>query len=323
MTPKVYTIEDLTRAEEIQILHPQFEKAIDRLRHFHNLNRHGAMARNLLLLGPSGAGKSTVLELFRTEHPVIQTAEGLHRPVLYVRVPASPTIRSLAEEMLIAMGAGLQMRGTSTEKTSQLKILLRNCHTEIMMLDEFHHFLKQGKRLIEDVTEWLKTLIDELQIPVVLAALPQADDILRANEQLRRRFAAHISLNPFSIESDEEKELFRSVLHALDTHINQNRPLWGLADWKRVRQMHYASNGLLGYVSKVVFGALEIMIEQKECHFHDRLLEAAFTENVWDLGVGSNNPFHPQFLFRRLDKPGEPFEPTAFSERPMPKVINL
>ncbi|WP_440216645.1 TniB family NTP-binding protein [Chromobacterium piscinae] len=318
-----YMIEHLKRAEGLQILHPQFETAIERLRHAHQLSREGAAARNLLLVGPSGIGKTTVLEAFCTEFPAVQTAEYLHCPILYVRVPATPTIRNLAEEMLIALGAGIQMRGSSTEKTSQLKILLRNCRTEFLILDEFHHFLKQGKRSVEDVTEWLKTLIDAIQIPVVLAGLPQAEEILQANEQLRRRFAAHISLTPFSLDSDEDKELFRSVLHAVDLHINQDHSLWGLADWDRVRRMYYASNGLIGYVSKIVFGALEIMIDQQRTRFQDWMLETAFTKYVWDRGREKNNPFNSKFVFRRLDQRDEPFELTSFSRPTPPRMIVL
>ena len=38
------------------------------------------------------------------------------------------------------------------------------------------------------------------------------------------------------------------------------------------------------------------------------LLERAFTEVVWMVGIGALNPFHPDFEFRHLDRGGEPFE---------------
>lgn len=311
----MYKLADLRRAEHIQILHPQFADALERLNDFHRLGVDGAAPRHLLLVGASGAGKTSVLQAFASQHPARSTEEGRHLPIVYVRTPASPTVRGLAEAILIALGAGLQMRGSAQEKTNQVVQLLRGCRTEMLMLDEFHHFVDVGRKVFEEVTEWLKILIDTVGIPTVLSGLPECELILRSNEQLRRRFAARVTLAPIGFSSAKEKALFRDVLHAWDTQINQGRPLWGLAEWERVRRMHYASNGLLGYMSKVVLGALELMISTGTTELDDRLLERSFTRYVWADGINELNPFHPGFLFRRLNQAGEPFEPTRFAQK--------
>ncbi|WP_434654942.1 TniB family NTP-binding protein [Chromobacterium violaceum] len=310
-----YHLTDLRRAEHIQILHPQFADALARLNDFHRLGLDGAAPRHLLLVGASGAGKTSALQTFASQHPAGLTEEGRHLPIVYVRTPASPTVRGLAEAILIALGAGLQMRGSAQEKTNQVVQLLRGCRTEMLMLDEFHHFVESGRKVFEEVTEWLKTLIDTAGIPTVLSGLPECELILRSNEQLRRRFAARVTLTPIGFSSAKEKALFRDVLHAWDTQINQGRSLWGLADWERVRRMHYASNGLLGYVSKVVLGGLELMIRAGVTELGDCLLEQSFTRYVWADGVNEMNPFHADFVFRRLNQAGEPFEPTRFTRK--------
>lgn len=310
-----YSIEDLRLAEQIQILHPQFNEVLNRLRSCHQLWLQGAAARNLLLVGESGAGKTSALMTFARQYPTQATEEGLRRPVVYVRVPASPTVRAFAESILIALGAGSQMRGSAAEKTNQIVKLLINCRVQLLMFDELHHFCDSGRKTFEEVTEWLKILIDTAGIPTVLAGLPESEVILRSNQQLRRRFAARVPLSAIGWQAKVDQHLFRDVLHAFDTQINSERPLWGLAEWDRVRRMHYATNGLLGYVTKIVISALEQLIENKNTELDDAALQEAFTRCVWSDGIKELNPFHPDFIFRRLTHPGEPFEPTRFTHK--------
>ncbi|WP_047250173.1 TniB family NTP-binding protein [Chromobacterium subtsugae] len=315
-----YTLADLRRAERIQILHPQFSTALERLSHSHALSRQGAAARHLLLIGASGTGKTSVLHSFAKQYPNYETEEATIRPVVYVQVPAHPTIRGLAEAILIALGTGVQLRSSTAEKTNQIVQLIRGGKTEALLLDEFHHFVDAGRRTFEEVTEWLKTLIDQIAIPTVLSGLPECEWILRSNEQLRRRFAARVALTPIGFSCNEDKSLFRDVVHAWDTQINQGRPIWGLAEWECVRRLHYASNGLLGYLSKVILGGLECLIEQDRHNLDQSILAMAFSNYVWRDSPSELNPFDANFVFRRLNQPDEPFEPTRFSRRNAPKA---
>jgi hypothetical protein len=85
-----------------------------------------------------------------------------------------------------------------------------------LALDEFQHFF-DGKRLTESqrVSDWLKLLIETLQVPVVLAGLPRAMQVVNNNPQLRRRFAAPHYMEPFEFGTVDERKEFRAVLKGL------------------------------------------------------------------------------------------------------------
>lgn len=320
MSTAIAHINQIKRLENARIYYPAFQRAMDKLTRAHQLSLEGAAPRNLLLLGPSGAGKSTALETYRRQHPSEELVENRRIPVLYVRVPAAPTMRSFAEEILIAIGEPMYSSGTTTEKTARIVRLLKACQVEMVMIDEFHHFLDRGKRAsATDVSEWMKVLIDTLRIPVVLAGLPQSEELLRINEQLRRRFAAHCLLAPLELEQGDGQSEFADVVFSLDPLTGENGTS-GLATSELLPRLHYATNGLIGYLSRLLVTATEIRLAGNYRQIEPWMLEQAFTEAIWSGGTGKLNPFNPAFVFRRLNKRGEPFEPTVFnSPRHRPK----
>lgn len=244
-------IHQLKQLENARVYYPAFQRAMDKLARAHQLSLAGAAPRNLLLLGPAGTGKSTVLETYQQQHPPDEQAEYRRIPVLYVRVPAAPTMRSFAEEILIAIGEPMYSSGTTTEKTARIVRLLKACQVGMVMIDEFHHFLDRGKRAsATDVSEWMKVLIDTLHIPVVLAGLPQSEELLRVNEPLRRRFAAHCLLAPLALEQGDGQSEFADVVFSLDPLTGENSAS-GLASSELLPRLHYATNGLIGYLSKL------------------------------------------------------------------------
>ena len=68
----------------------------------------------------------------------------------------------------------------------------------LIILDEFQHFVdKDSWRVLKNVSDWLKNLIDETEVPIVLIGMPYAVEILDApgNEQLQRRFSVRCATN--------------------------------------------------------------------------------------------------------------------------------
>ena len=106
---------------------------------------------------------------------------------------------------------------TANKKSSRAYDLLAACKVELIVLDEFHHFIdRESQRVLRNVCDWLKNLILNTRIPVVLFGLPESKRILKVdNSQLSRRFTYRHELIPFPY-SESGMELFRQFLSNIE-----------------------------------------------------------------------------------------------------------
>ena len=285
--------------------HPDFVAALKSIEDVHQWLRESGEAGCLATVGESGAGKSTVLECYRAKFPVREEVLRRHVPVLYVIVPAVPTVRSLAEAILIALGEIPQVGQSSARLTEQIVKLVHGCGVEIIMLDEFQHCVEGDRRSLRQVTNWLKVLLDRLPAAVVLAGLPSLLGVLRVNGQLRRRFSRVTEIRRFDVNTQEGARTFIGVMQALAK--DMPLPMMDIADKRVAMKLYYASAGLVDYMCKLLNGAYQIAERRgaKAVALHD--FAAAFRVHIWKDAPPSRNPFDAKFNGVPLDQPGEPF----------------
>lgn len=150
---------------------------------------------NIALIGNSNNGKTMILHNFlRRNSPQLQPGFDINspptRPVFLFQAPPEPDEgrlyrRMLAELFADAVGSD---REPPEAKLRRLSVILKNLHTRIILIDEFGFFqagtpVKQRKLL-----NALKFLGNELQIPMVVAAVPEALNLLQSDEQVANRF---------------------------------------------------------------------------------------------------------------------------------------
>jgi len=55
------------------------------------------------------------------------------------------------------------------------------CKVELLILDEFQHFQdRDSLKVLKTASDWLKLLMDENGVPIVLAGLPYSHTVLDA-----------------------------------------------------------------------------------------------------------------------------------------------
>ncbi|MDO3559806.1 TniB family NTP-binding protein [Ralstonia pseudosolanacearum] len=79
--------------------------------------------------------------------------------------------------------------------------LLRNLQTEVLILDEAQHLVDYKRNTAYETADWIKSLMNESDVTVVLVGLKRTQQLLWANEQLRRRFCAIANFERFCLET--------------------------------------------------------------------------------------------------------------------------
>lgn len=298
---------------------PPFARAMDEVESMLQLYRRAGITRNLLIQGESGTGKTTLCLALKQKYPRVSLEDRDVTPILHVSVPAAATIAGTLEAMLERLGVPSPSTGTNSAKTARAIKLAKACGVELMMFDEGQHIQDRGKLPTQYlVGDCLKMIIDAVAVPTVLLGLPRVEILLRVNEQLRRRFTRRLQM---ALGQDKDiplhmecLQLFTSLAPALPVPLTPGNYTWE----EFGHRLHAATDGRVGYVKVLLSAAIGLVFRHDLKEISPRELETAFTEQVWDSGIGSLNPFNERFEFRQINRVGEPFEravPAAMSRR--------
>jgi len=260
-----------------------------------------------ILTGQSGAGKSTLLDWYVERNPVIRLPDRDLTPVVKVSTPERANVNDLAEETLRALGDVAPHAGKKSAKTHRIRKALVDSGVELLVFDEFQQFIEHGPKTLLEVTNWLKNLIINTKVPIVIAGLPKCTEIAALNIQMRRRFSQQYYLKPFALTSGESFTEFRSILKAF----HQKTPFPSIEFHRpdTAKRFLMASEGLLGYITKTINGACEIA-QLEGAQIDLPILARAFKEFIWPTVPKQLNPFlipNPEQL-RSLRGKGELFE---------------
>ena len=250
------------------------------------------------VIGESRTGKSRSLEVFSNKHPMVRTPTGMLIPVLRVITPSGPTKGALAETMLAAMGDEKFAAGTLPQKTIRLFKLLKACDTRVVIIDEFQQFIdKASERVAYETADWLKNLVDEAKVALVVAGLPSCLKVLDYNEQLDGRFLAPVVLPRFDWATEDSRDEFVAILSAFEETMGQHFKLPALASDEMSFRFYCASGGLIGYLSKMLRLAVWNADEQKCDSIDLPALQIAYEGAVRkiDLDAAEIDPFSPEF----------------------------
>jgi energy-coupling factor transporter ATP-binding protein EcfA2 len=309
-THYVFTVRDRI------IEHDSFTKAVRAIARAHERWTLAKVPAALLIYGQSGCGKSTVLRYYLQKFPRKTTPRKTIIPVLKVVTPEAPTVRSFTEAILVALGDSAAARGSAAVKTQRIMHFLRECEIQLLLIDEFHHFCDSNRTEYRRVTDWLKNLINECGIPVVLFGLPRAISALYSNEQLRRRFSSPIHLSEFGFITPAEQLTFRGILQHLQSLMPHQKGLY-LSDPEVALRFHFATNGLIDYVVKIIDELVVASAGNPSPVVDYNALQEAFKVQIWADVPDKLNPFNSAVEPRRLNQNNEPFsiwdDPSAYT----------
>jgi Bacterial TniB protein len=207
-SPAETMLEPMDHSESVLVKYPLFKTAVSRIQACFDSYGTTAEPDCCPIVGESGSCKTTIISYFASLHPRVDRKTGVEVPVLIARVPARPSVKSFAETLLYQLGDPLWSRGNTVSQSIRLRELLKQCHVRLLALDEFQHFVDVRRANIpNEVADWLKEQVEEAKLAIVVLGLERCLEVLRQNEQLRRRFGATLRVGAFRWNTKEDHPL--------------------------------------------------------------------------------------------------------------------
>ena len=242
------------------IKHARFVEIMESIERTHAMS--GIVGTGMILFGPPGVGKSTALlhyeKQYKKQIENLETPELTKLPIIKVSVPAKPTIKGLLEKLLEAADHPIK-NGTSSKLESRLSAVIRNQQVEMIILDEFQHMLReQAQTSTRNVLNFIKVLMDEHKLAVVMCGIPSAVNAFSQYEELYQRFCfEQVLLRPFSMCSEAEMSYFKSYMVTVDRILcDLNVQAVSLSSEDMMKRMMLATEGKARYINRLVVKAL-------------------------------------------------------------------
>jgi Bacterial TniB protein len=293
---------------DIFIMYPRLRNIVDTIDEKLLRCERLGISDGLLIKGETGAGKTKLADLLRHRYRIGSTDDEVARmPVLSVDVPLICSPRQFALSSFAALGERFSRQGSPDDLRKQLAIMMGACQTRVFLLDNFHDIpARRAEAGITAVGNWLRELFDATKVLFVFLGKPEAEQVLRLNEQLRRRVPFRTSLNYFSAADETRLREFKSLMMILEKWIPLADPS-GLQTGAIAMRLYCATNGIMKFILETLDLAVPHAVADGREHLVLSDLEMAF-QKIWGEAADMVNPFSADFQPRSLNKAGEPFE---------------
>jgi energy-coupling factor transporter ATP-binding protein EcfA2 len=295
VAPRENPTTPIGRANTALIRYPRFTQLQRNIQLCCDLSKTAGEPQCMILEGATGTGKSTLVKSYAATYHRYETASGTKIPVFYLETPSPVTVKGMAARLLEALGDPGAHHGTLWSMNSRLIHFIRTCEVQLVILDDFHHLIdRETNRVMDKVSDWLKVLIKEADVPFLVVGL---DDtvrrILDSNAQLSRLFAIRDTLQPF--QWDEQKpdtiQEFAAFVAFAESRIGI--PLTDEIERKDLlNRLHVATNGVVGNVMNLLRYSVVLAQQQQTERLTLDIFSAAFDLRLAE-HVRRENPFAP------------------------------
>ena len=247
--------------EQIYVMYPRIRELVELIGECHEASKITAEPQCMFLTGSSGVGKTSLIQQYLEQYPPIDETDRTHVPVFHAEIPAKATIKGVATALLDSLGDPAPDRGTTVTQGQRLAHLIEHCGVELILLDEFQHLIdNKTQRVVQDVSDWIKSLINSTKVPMILIGMPESEAILETSPQLKRRFMVRRRLAPFSWKTDQGQVEFRKFL----AEVEKKLPLQAashLAEIDLAFPLYIASHGTAANVMTLIKQAARFAIQ--------------------------------------------------------------
>lgn len=288
--------EKYKKIKAMRILYPRFNHALNLIERCRKSTTSSSDPQCLLITGPSGSGKSSIFETYKSlNDKTIYEETRTKKVILSAEIPSPTTIMSFLEALLEELGDPFPTRGTKGNKHLRLIKLIKDCGVELILLDEFQHFVHPEKKKVNyDVSDCFKSLVNQTKVPVVLFGLSESKHVINCNPQLKRRFSMVYNLSPFGFESSLRMTEFAKLLYNIDQQLPFEE-LSGFAQDDMLDRFYYATDGLMDSIMKLIRDAAGFAIDEEKVKIEMEDLARAYNLHSHLQDGKSKHPFEESF----------------------------
>jgi hypothetical protein len=299
MKPTPDELKDLVKKTIVP--HTAFQNGLEVLEDVWDQHRPGDVG-GVAIYGESRSGKSSLCSMFSERYPVSRSADGVVAPVLAVRMPTSPTVKTLSGVILRALGDPLHNKGDQGTLEARARELAKACGVRMTFIEEFHQVFNPGRdNYMYNFGEFLKNYSEESGSILVPIGLPHGQYAIKRNEQLAGRMKAPIRLPRFDWSKEDSREEFIAILSAMHVSIGRYFKIAKIESDGIAFMFYCATGGMIGYMAKILDQAVRSAVTKK-----------VFSITLEDLARAHARCMDPEDFVTRGQSP--------FSDRFKPKV---
>lgn len=264
----------------------QYIQALADLTRFFEIATNAREGRCASLIGPSGSGKSFIVTALSKKHPPTRENGKSINPILTVKIPSKPSIRSFYEALMKRLGGPILLRETNGSIRSRVLRFIKETGVRVIVLDEFQHLARKVGVDPYSICDTIKSLMDEGRIGIVFVGVPESDDVIQMDDQILTRRVMNIRLHGFCdtqnprfhrIDGNAARVLefqeFKSVLHEFSKGFGCPNTAF-LCDDSIAANMLSHTNG----VYRVIRDFVEAAANDARCRGKDGIDAAAIDE---------------------------------------------
>lgn len=281
--------------EQECIQYPTFESGVKEIHRLHSRMTQGLKPEILPIIGETGAGKSTLLKYVCRQYPRKQNEAYDEIPILYVPIPKSISNKKVLVEVLRALD-DTEEYSRLNEVLLQQRVLKRltQANVKVILVDEFQHLVSSKDEINYGVADFFKSLLDNANISIVTAGLPDTALIYEANEQFARRARGPICLDRLKWGSSAESKLLAGVICGF-SRVAEPLTFPSPAMEEVVFRWFCATRGSIGYISKIYSGAIEIAERENLTDISFEVLHQSQLKVQYNRGYGFLYAFDKSF----------------------------
>lgn len=223
---------------------------------------HPKVARmpGMLLVGPAFSGKTSILKELCALHPpdYQRESEVTNYPVLMIEAPPRPDVTDFYCRILDKFAAVYKPNASSPALRSQVERLIRTLGVKVLIIDEIQHVIAGSDAKVRLFRNTIKSMMNELQICIVLSGTVEAYASIMHDDQMASRFAPR-ELTSITRKDPEMVVLLKTLEKRMPLRLPSN-----LGSNQMITKIDQLAEGSMGHICELVQALAVEAIKSKQ-----------------------------------------------------------